>query len=70
MKSQVLRLILMLVLLEINKLNSTCNIAYKPVVIVHSKEFNGYETTFEVVQSDHRGRSAEVEASTDNLTKK
>ena len=71
MKLLVLRLILILVvLLEIVNLNATCNIAYNPVDIVCSKEFNEYETTFKVFQSDHRGKSIEVESSPDNLTKK
>ena len=34
----VLRLILILVLLDIVKLNATCNIAYKPVIIAHSNK--------------------------------
>ena len=38
MKLLVLRLILILVLLEIVKLNATCDIAYKPVIIVHSND--------------------------------
>ena len=41
MKLVVLRLILILVLMEIVRLNSTGNIAYNPVDIAASKDLNG-----------------------------
>ena len=51
------------------KLNSTTNIAYKPVVDVASKDFKIQETVFKVFQADHRGRNFEVPVSLDNLMK-
>lgn len=54
---------------EFIKLNSTTDVAYKPVVDVASKDFQIQETVFKVFEADHRGRKFEVSASPDNLMK-